>query len=121
MEDPIDKMQKIPNHLEPNRKVFEADPFGYSALAWHRWALAQTIAGFEVDPKRPPTTEDLNSPILWLTHAHAIAEAAKHVFLNEPDVSILPKNVSGVCDSQYCAVGLMLVAYSLEVSLKAIC
>jgi hypothetical protein len=52
-------------------------------------------------------------------HAHAMAEAAKHVVMNEPDVSFLPRNLTGVCDSQYCAVGLMLVAYSLEIALKA--
>lgn len=112
----IDRILKL---LEPDRKGFEADPIGYSALAWHKWGLAQEIAGFPVNLEAPPTNEDLNSPVLWLTHAHAIAEAARIIFQNEPDISFLPRNISGVCDSQYCAVGLMLVAYSLEVSLKA--
>lgn len=114
-----EKMGKIQKQLEPNRRGFEADPVGYSASAWHKWGLAQTVAGFPVDISAPPSTEDLNSPVLWLMHAHAMEEAAKNVLLNYPDVSVFPKNLSGVCDSQYCAVGLMLVAYSLEIALKA--
>jgi hypothetical protein len=114
-----EELKEIPKRLEPDRKGFEADPIGYSALAWHKWGLAQTIAGFPIDLSRLPSTEDLNSPVLWLVHAHALAEAARYVVLNEPDTSLLPTGLSGVCDSQYCAVGLMLVAYSLEASLKA--
>lgn len=112
-------MEQALKKLEPDRKGFDSDPIGYSALAWHKWGLAQTIAGFPVDLESPPSTEDLNSPVLWLSHAHAMAEAGKHVVLNEPDTSFFPKTLTGVCDSQYCAVGLMLVAYSLEIALKA--
>jgi len=107
------------NSLRPNRKAFEADPIGYSALAWHQWALAQSLAGFPVDLESPPSRQELNLPVLWMTHAHAMAEAAKILIQNNPNLDHLPINISGVCDSQYCAVGLMLVAYSLEISLKA--
>lgn len=103
----------------PNRRGFEVDPFGYSALAWHRWGLAREISGFPVDLEKPPTSVDLKSPILWLTHAHALAEAAVSVLRSEPEFEAMPDLVKGVCDSQYCAVGLMLVGYSLETSLKA--
>lgn len=112
-------MEELQKYLEPNRKGFEADPIGYSALAWHRWGLAQSLAGFSVDLEHPPSNEDLNSPVLWMTHAHAMAEAARILIQNNPNLDHLPINLSGVCDSQYCAVGLMLVAYSLEISLKA--
>jgi len=41
------------------------------------------------------------------------------VVRSEPDFDNLPQEMKGVCDSQYCAVGLMLVGYSLEICLKA--
>ncbi|WP_139108563.1 hypothetical protein [Edwardsiella tarda] len=41
------------------------------------------------------------------------------VFKNEPTFESMPILMRGVYDSQYCAVGLMLVGYSLEISLKA--
>ena len=112
-------MNIFDKHILPDRKGFESDPFGYSALAWHKWGMAQTIAGFPVNVAQPPTSKDLKSPILWLTQAHAMSEAACIVIQNEPDLTHLPILVKGVCDSQYCAVGLMLVGYSLEICLKA--
>jgi hypothetical protein len=81
--------------------------------------LAQTIAGFPKDISKPPKNDDLKSPVLWLTQAHAIAEAARILVQNEPELDHLPVFVKGVCDSQYCAVALMLVGYSLEVCLKS--
>jgi len=112
-------MDSLKKQLLPNRDAFGSDPFGYSALAWHKWGMAQTIAGFPVDISKPPTSDDLNSPVLWLTQAHAMAEAARIVIQNQPDLKHLPVSVSGVCDCQYCAVALMLVGYSLEICLKA--
>ena len=110
---------EIFKHLEPNRKQFDADPIGYSALAWYRWGLAQSLVGIPVDLEKPPTNKDLNSPVLWMTHAHAMSEAAIAVIKSNPNLDHIPINLSGVCDSQYCAVGLMLFAYSLEISLKS--
>jgi len=107
------------DYLLPNRERFAADPFGYSALAWHRWGLAREVSGFPIDLKKPPTSDDLKSPILWLAHAHALSEAAVALIRSEPEFESMPELVKGVCDSQYCAVGLMLVGYSLETSLKA--
>lgn len=106
--------------LELNRAGFGADPFGYSALAWHKWGIAQTLAGFPVDPKAFPTSADLKSPILWLAHAHALSEAAVAVIKTEPKWENMPLSVRGVCDSQYCATGLMLIGYSLEICLKGL-
>ena len=102
----------------PDRNAFAADPFGYSVLAWQKWAIAQNVAGFPVDPVKPPTSQDLKSPLLWLSQAHALSEAAAIVLRGQPNLDNFPVFVRGVCDSQYCAVGLMLVGYSLEVCLK---
>jgi hypothetical protein len=54
-----------------------------------------------------------------MTHARALSEAAINAFKAQPDLSRIPQELRGVCDSQYCAVVLMLVGYSLEVALKA--
>lgn len=112
-------MHPLLSHISPNRDKFGADPFGYSALAWHRWVIAQEIAGFPGDPTKAPTSEDLKSPILWLSQAHALSEAAVAVIRATPNLEHMPLLTRGVCDSQYCAVGLMLVGYSLEICLKA--
>lgn len=112
-------MHPLIPYLMPNIQKFEADPFGYSALAWHKWVIAQEVAGFPGDPTKSPTSEDLKSPILWLTQAHALSEAAKIVLRGTPDLDHLSVFTQGVCDSQYRAVGLMLVGYSLEICLKA--
>jgi len=112
-------MITLEQRISPNRNEFGKDPFGYSALAWHKWGLAQTLAGFPVDIPESPTNEDLKSPILWLTHAHAMSEAARIIIQNTPEMEHLPVHVKGVCDCQYCAIGLMLVGYSLEICLKS--
>jgi len=112
-------MHSLEKHLLPNREVFASDPFGYATLAWSRWALAKELAGFPVDVERPPTTRDLKSPVLWLTQAHALSQAAIIVLRSQPNFDHIPVSTQGVCDSQFCAVGLMLVGYSLEVCLKA--
>ena len=112
-------MMDFEQHILPNRDGFGKDPFGYSALAWHKWGMAQTLAGFEVDITKPPTKEDLKSPVLWLAQAHAMSEAARVVIQTTPNLEHLPIYTKGVCDCQYCAVGLMLVGYSLEICLKA--
>ncbi|MCV2350660.1 hypothetical protein [Paucibacter sp. Y2R2-4] len=111
-------MKPFAQHLQPNRDSFAADPFGYGALAWQKWAMVQTLAGFPKDPSKAPTSEDLKSPVLWLTHAHAMSEAAAAVLRAKPGLETMPIDVRGVCDSQFCAVGLMLVGYSLEICLK---
>lgn len=105
--------------IRPNRTSFAADPFGYSALALHKWETVKTIAGFPVDPARAPTSADFKSPVLWLAQAHALSEAARVVLESEPSWEHMPPLMQGVCDSQYCAAGLMLVGYSLEICLKA--
>jgi hypothetical protein len=104
--------------LHPSRASFASDPFGYSALAWHKWGTAQALAGSPVDPESAPTSTDLKSPVLWLAHAHALSEAASAVFQKEPSWESMPLMIRSICDSQYCAAGLMLVGYSLEICLK---
>ena len=111
---------KIPSEfIKPNRTKFAEDPFSYSLFAWHKWGFAREISGFPVDLETSPTSEELKSPVLWLTHAHAMTKAAETVLRTEPTFDTMPDLLKGVCDSQYCAVGLMLVGYSLEICLKA--
>ncbi len=105
--------------LHPERESFAADPFGYSALAWHKWGTVQTLAGFPIDASAFPSSRDLKDPILWLAHASALSEAATTVARTIPSWAHIPVTARGICDSQFCAVALMLVGYSLEVCLKA--
>lgn len=112
-------MKSPEDYLKPNKNAFGADPFGYSALAWHKWGMVRTLAGFPVDLSQPPTSEDLKSPILWLSQAHALSEAAAIVLRGDPSLQTMPDSIKGACDCQYRAVGLMLVGYSLEICLKA--
>lgn len=103
----------------PSKDGFERDPFGYGALAWHKWAMAQNLAGHFVDLEAGPVEEDLKSPILWLSHAHAMSEAARSLLQVVPNLDAMPESIRGACHCQYHAVALMLVGYSLEICLKA--
>lgn len=105
--------------LHPDRESFAADPFGYSALAWHKWGTELMKAGFPAAPTAFPTSRDLKNPILWLAHASALSEAAMTLVRTVPAWTHMPVTARGMCDSQFCAVALMLVGYSLEVCLKA--
>jgi hypothetical protein len=111
-------MKDFQKYLIPNRGMFREDPFGYSALARHKWGMASTFAGFPIDISKPATEEELKNPILWMAHAHALSEAAVAVLSKDQSFEVMPPLVQSTCDSQYCAVGLMLIGYSLEVCLK---
>ena len=104
--------------MQPNADQFAADPFGYSALAWHKWGMIRTANGFPVDISIPPTAHDLKDPILWLAHANALSEAAVCLVKNAPIMASFPSEMRTISHSQYYAVALMLVGYSLEVCLK---
>lgn len=114
-------MDAIPSHLQPNRARFAADPFGYAALTGYRWAFAQAVGGVSDRQADPNASRELKSPVLWLAHAHAMSEAAAAVLKHDPAFDSMPPLVRGLCDGQYCAAGLMLVGYSLEICLKAMC
>lgn len=105
-------------YILPSRDAFSSDPFGYSALGWHKWGMAQTLAGIPIDLQKGPTSDDLKSPVLWLSHAHAMAEAARTVLQCTPNLEVMPEPIQGVTHCQYHAVALMLVGYSLEICLK---
>ena len=105
--------------FKQNANGFAVDPLGYSALAWHKWGLLATANGYAVDISKPPTVEDLKNPVLWLSHAHALSEAAVNLVRSPPEFDGFPKELRSICHSQYHAVALMLVGYSLEVCLKA--
>lgn len=91
---------------------------GYSASAWHKWGLLATANGYPIDISKPPTIADLKNPILWLSHAHALSEAAVNLVRSPPSLDSFPQELRTICLSQYHAVALMLVGYSLEVCLK---
>lgn len=112
-------MKPLKDHTLPNKDRFGSDPFGYSALAWHKWGMVQTLAGFPVDISKGPSKEDLKEPLLWLSHAHAMSEAACTLIQNNPNFELIPEDIHGVCHCQYHAIALMLVGYSLEICLKA--
>ncbi len=112
-------MNDFQKYLKPNREAFGQDPFGYSASARQKWGTAATIAGYPIDISKPATTEELKNPVLWMSQAHALSEAAVAVLRKEQDFEVMPLSVRSACDSQYCAVGLMLVGYSLEICLKS--
>ena len=105
--------------LQPDSDGFAADPLGYSALAWHKWGLLATVSGFPIDISKPPTAADLKNPVLWLSHANALSESAGCLVKNPPGFESFPPSMRTICHSQYYAVALMLVGYSLEVCLKA--
>ena len=107
------------NPMLPDRKQFAQDPAGYSRSAWMRWATIASLNGDGLDPFKQPTSEDLKSPLLWLTQAEAMSQAASVLIRAEPSFGNVPPEMRGICDSQYCAVARMLVGYSLEVCLKA--
>ncbi len=81
--------------------------------------MIASVNGAELDPFKQPTSEDLKNPLLWLTQAEAMSQAAFVLIKAEPSFDNVPAEMRGICDSQYCAVALMLVGYSLEVCLKA--
>ncbi|MDO9602910.1 MAG: hypothetical protein Q7J02_11370 [Rhodocyclaceae bacterium] len=105
--------------LKQNPNRFAADPFGYSALAWQKWGMLASANGFAIDITKPPTIADLKNPVLWLSHADALSEAAICLVRNPPNFDNTPSDLRTICHSQYHAVALMLVGYSLEVCLKA--
>ena len=103
-----------------DNEAFSRDPFGYSALAWHKWGMFATRNGLTIDIAKPPTAADLKNPVLWLSHAHALSEAVACLIRQPPGFDSMPEGVRSICHSQYHAVALMLVGYSLEVCLKAL-
>lgn len=105
--------------LLPDRTKFDRDPAGYASLAWTRWAILQDMHGVQIDPELAPSPKDLKSPVLWLTQAQALTQAANTLYRAQPSFDVIPVELRAICDSQYCSVVLMLVGYSLEVALKA--
>ncbi|QBJ08183.1 hypothetical protein EYS10_06360 [Rahnella aquatilis] len=113
-------MNKFDQHIMPNKKEFEEDPFGYSALGRMRLGIAAELFGFNlIDIENPATSEELKNPILWMTQAEALTQAAILILKSEPEFSNISRYLRGICDGQYRATGLMLIGYSLEICMKA--
>ncbi len=103
-----------------DRSAFGRDPFGYGAGGIFEWQIIEAMfKGGNFDPYQTPESAQLKSPILWLAQAEALSQAAITLFKTEPEFETMPVLVRAICDRQYCAVGLMLVGYSLEIALKA--
>ncbi|MBC8879937.1 MULTISPECIES: hypothetical protein [Pseudomonas] len=105
--------------LPAGRQDFAKDPFGYSALGPMKWGHACMVAGVNNHSSALSPSDILKNPILWLTQAQAMSDAAFAVLSTEQSFQNMPAPVRGICESQYCAIVLMLVGYSLEISLKA--
>ena len=101
------------------RLAFGQDPFGYSLMGVLRLRSMKDPAGYDLNLSSV-TDDELKSPLLWLAHAHAMTKAAETVIRSHPSWDEVSPYLGPICDSQYCAVGLMLVGYSLEICLKAI-
>ena len=106
-------------HTKINRSKFGEDPFGYSSLARVKWGILQELHGANLDLANPATSDELKDPVLWMAHANSLSEAATVIVKTEPSFQNMQVLMRGVCDSQFCAIGLMLIGYSLEVCLKA--
>ncbi|BEE18157.1 hypothetical protein VAWG006_24100 [Aeromonas enteropelogenes] len=81
--------------------------------------IESMVTNSDFDPYVPPTNEILKNPILWISQAEALTQAAVTIIKSEPKFENMPIHFRGICDSQFCAIGLMLIGYSLEVTLKA--
>ncbi|TRN52305.1 hypothetical protein DT385_26430, partial [Pseudomonas syringae] len=84
-----------------------------------KWGHACMVAGVNNHSSALSPSDILKNPILWLTQAQAMSDAAFAVLSTEQSFQNMPAPVRGICESQYCAIVLMLVGYSLEISLKA--
>lgn len=101
------------------REGFEKDPFGYSAKAYIHWNMLKAMhEGGDFDPFMPIQGDELKNPILWLSQAEALSQAALAIFKTIPAFDAMPIQIRSMCDNQFCAAGLMLVGYSLEIALK---
>ncbi|MEI4931489.1 hypothetical protein [Aeromonas caviae] len=106
--------------LEADRNKFKKDPLSYSAQGFLQWRMIESmVTNSDFDPYTPPTNEILKNPILWISQAEALTQAAVTIIKSEPKFENMPIHFRGICDSQFCAIGLMLIGYSLEVALKA--
>ncbi|XAG39924.1 HEPN domain-containing protein [Aeromonas sp. 19NY04SH05-1] len=106
--------------LEADRSKFKSDPLSYSAQGFLQWRMIESmVTNSDFDPYVPPTNEILKNPILWISQAEALTQAAVTIIKSEPKFENMPIHFRGICDSQFCAIGLMLIGYSLEVTLKA--
>jgi len=106
--------------IDADRDIFKSDPFGYSAQGFLKWQMIKATRGEgDYEPNKIPSLEELKNPILWMSQAEALTQSAIAVIKSEPNFENMPPIVRGICDSKFCAVGLMLIGYSLEISLKA--
>ncbi|ELC0802403.1 TPA: hypothetical protein SLO92_002674 [Klebsiella pneumoniae] len=113
-------MDDLMSFIMPDSNRFKADPLGYSSLAAQRFGIIGSIlANTDIDITKPSTTEDLKNPILWMSQAEALSQAALLVLKANPSFDSMPEPIRGICDGQFRATGLMLIGYALEIALKS--
>lgn len=118
MKDLLDDLEL--QNLQPNQEKFGNDPFGYAGCTWVQFVLAAQYVGVtdSPNPDEFPTSEDLKRPSLWFSQSMTLSLAGFKLLELEPEYSDSPVFLHGMRDSQFRAIGLMLIGYSLEVTLK---
>ncbi|RVU78439.1 hypothetical protein [Pantoea dispersa] len=104
--------------IAPNRNEFENDPISYSAMAYEQWKTLAYLAGYDVDFEGRASSDELKNPVLWLSHARALSDAATIIIKTNNSYEHLQPLIRKMADRQFCSVGLMLVGLSIEVYIK---
>ena len=85
------------------------------------WDIIQDVHGFDERVANTPESEKITSPILWLLRALALEHAAVSLIKSDVDWSLSTAELfDGIVDRYFRSTGLMLIALSLEVSLKTV-
>lgn len=84
--------------LPAGRQDFAKTPFGYSALGPMKWEDPCRAAGVSIDPPNLTPSEVLKNPILWMTQAQAMSDAAFAVLTTEQRFQTMPSQVRGICE-----------------------
>ena len=89
-------------------------------MAFKKWKAIQILNGDKsIAYENPHQEEELKSPVLWISHSLASTKAVETLLLNDPNFDLMEDNsMNGHAHCQYYATALMLVGYSLEVTLK---
>ncbi|MFQ2771272.1 hypothetical protein ACK3Y4_11120, partial [Aeromonas caviae] len=77
--------------LEADRNKFKKDPLSYSAQGFLQWRMIESmVTNSDFDPYTPPTNEILKNPILWISQAEALTQAAVTIIKSEPKFENMP-------------------------------
>ena len=106
---------------ETRDEKFGSSPFGYSLGAYTTWIQILDNKGIEHPYKLDEIDKySLKNTVLWSSQASALGQAGISLIKENPDLSGVPNDTKELYLRQYCGVGLMLVGYSMELTLKTI-